>query len=133
MPNPPATKSQITFLYYPQIEPAASFFERTLGFELVVDQGWARIYRTCANAFIGIVAGDKGFHQPQKTNAVLITLVVDHAADWYHYLQEQGVTTLTQLQQRDEIGIECFFFEDPGGYTFEVQQFLSPKISAAFG
>jgi hypothetical protein len=103
-----------------------------MGFELIVDQGWAKIYRTSANAFLGIVAGEKGLHQPQESSAVLITLVVDNAASWYQYLKDQGLTTLTRLQLRNEIGISCFFFEDPGGYTFEVQQFLDPEVAEAF-
>ena len=131
-PGPWRIESQITFLYYSDLEPIASFFQNTLGLDLVGDQGWAKIYRTSSAAFLGIVAGDRGLHRPQEKNAVLITLVVDDAAQWYAYLREQGVSLLTQLQLRDEIGIRCFFFEDPGGYTFEVQQFLDPDVADRF-
>jgi predicted enzyme related to lactoylglutathione lyase len=132
LPGLSRIESQITFLYYSDLEPVASFFENTLGLDLVVDQGWAKIYRTGGAAFLGIVAGDRGFHQTQEKNAVLITLVVDDAVQWYAYLRKQGISLLTQLQVRDEIGIRCFFFEDPGGYTFEVQQFLEPDVADRF-
>ena len=126
-------QSQITFLYYRDLEPIASFFEDVLGLEIVEDQAWAKIYRVAGQAFLGIVAGDKGFHQPQDSNAVLITLVVDDAAQWYDYLKGSGVEMLTGLQHRKEIQIRCFFFQDPGGYAFEVQQFLRPEPARIFG
>jgi predicted enzyme related to lactoylglutathione lyase len=128
-----AVQSQITFLYYRQIEPAASFYEETMGFELVEDQGWAKIYRVGGTAYVGIVNGEKGFHSPQEENAVLVTLVVDDVAAWYEHLQRQGVRMLSPLEHRQEIGIQCFFLQDPGGYTLEVQQFMNPRQAEIFG
>jgi catechol 2,3-dioxygenase-like lactoylglutathione lyase family enzyme len=128
-----AVCAQITFLYYAQIEPAAAFYAQTLGFELVEDQGWAKIYRTGGNAYVGLVAGEKGYHRPQAKSAVLVTLVVDDAARWYEKLRGKGVRLLGELEDRAEIGIRCFFFEDPGGYTLEVQEFLKPEQIAVFG
>ena len=65
----------ITFFYYRDLAAAADFYENTLGFELVDDQGWARIYRIHGTAYLGIVAGERAFHQPREDNAVLLTLV----------------------------------------------------------
>jgi hypothetical protein len=28
--------------------------------------------------------------------------------------------------------VECFFFQGPGGYAFEVQRFLNPDVSKYF-
>jgi predicted enzyme related to lactoylglutathione lyase len=126
-------QSQITFLYYHQIEPATSFYEETMGFELVEDQVWAKIYRVGGTAYVGIVAGEKGYHSPQKENAVLVTVVVDDVATWYEHLQRQGVRMLSPLEHRQEIGIQCFFLQDPGGYTLEVQQFMNPRQAEIFG
>ena len=124
--------SQITFLYYHEIEPIASFYADIMGFDLVEDQGWAKIYRIGGNAFLGIVAGEKGFHQPLEENAVLVTLLVDDVPGWYEYLKAKGVKLLSGLQERADIQIRCFFFEDPGGYSFEVQQFLNPDLAHIF-
>ena len=132
MQRPGNIQSQITFLYYPDIEPISSFYENVLGLELVEDQGWAKIYRTSGNAFLGVVAGDKGFHQPQDKNAVLITLAVADVPAWYDYLSGQGVKLLTEIKHSEEIQVRCFFFEDPGGYSCEVEQFLKPKLSEVF-
>ncbi|MFZ5916441.1 MAG: VOC family protein [Chloroflexota bacterium] len=126
-------KSQITFLYYQEMAPVAAFFQEILGLELVEDQGWARIYRVAGAAFLGIVAGEKGFHAPRPENAVLVTLVVDDVTAWYERLRASGVEMLSQVQHRADIQIRCFFFRDPGGYTFEVQQFLKPALAAILG
>ena len=125
-------KSQITFLYYPEIGPAAAFFEGVLGLELVEDQDWAKIYRVAGGAFLGAVAGEKGFHAPREENAVLVTLVVDDVPRWYEKLKNSGVEMLSEVQHKADIQIRGFFFEDPGGYTFEVQQFLKPELAEVF-
>jgi lactoylglutathione lyase len=125
-------QSQITFLYYEELEPIAAFYENVLGFALVEDQQWAKIYRLGGNAYLGIVNGSRGFHRPQETNAVLVTLVVDDVPEWYAYLQERGVEMLSKLQHKQDIQVRCFFFRDPGGYTFEVQQFLKPELVEVF-
>jgi len=126
-------QSQITFLYYREIGPIASFYQDVMGFDLVEDQEWAKIYRIGGNAYLGIVAGEKGFHKAQEKNAVLVTLVVNDVPGWYDYLKGKGVEMLSALQHKKDIQIRCFFFKDPGGYTFEVQQFLKPDLAQIFG
>ena len=125
-------QSQITFLYYREIEPIATFFQEVMGFDLVEDQGWAKIYRIAGDAFLGVVAGERGFHTPQEKNAVLVTLAVEDVSGWYDYLQDKGVKILSEIQHSEDIGVRCFFFEDPGGYAYEVEQFLKPHLSEVF-
>ncbi|HUW12062.1 MAG TPA: hypothetical protein VM537_20210, partial [Anaerolineae bacterium] len=66
--------SQITFLYYDDLRQAQECYGQVMGFDLVEDQCWAKIYRVSGNSFVGIVAGEKGFRRPQPYNAVLLTL-----------------------------------------------------------
>jgi predicted enzyme related to lactoylglutathione lyase len=127
-----APRSQITFLYYKDLAPIVTFYEEVMGFEKVEDQGWAKIYRVEGNAFIGVAAGENAFHRPQEKNAVLITLVVDDVSGWYQYLRGQGVTMLSNLREVPAIQVRCFFCEDPGGYSLEVQEFLKPELRSAF-
>ena len=130
--NELAVKSQITFLYYHDLEPIARFYEDVIGLALVQDQGWAKIYATAGSAFLGIVGGEKGFHQPRDENAVLVTLIVDDVLAWYSYLKEQGVKLLTEVKEVEEIQVRVFFAEDPGGYALEIQQFLDSKVASIF-
>ena len=96
-PKPIAAQSQITFFYYRDLEDAARFYEQTLRFELVEDQQWAKIYRVAGRAFVGIVAGDKGFRRPQDYNAVLLTVLVNDVDAWYGPSQGTG----RQIPDRD--------------------------------
>jgi len=130
--KPIAAQSQITFFYYRDLEDAAHFYEQTMRFELVEDQKWAKIYRVAGTAFVGIVAGDKGFRRPQDYNAVLLTILVNDVGAWYDHLQEQGVKFLTEIQDKLEIQVRCFFIEDPGGYAVEIQEFLRPDLVKIF-
>jgi len=66
----------ITFFYHKDIQPAVRFYEEIMGFQLVSDQGWAKIFRIAGNSYMGVVAGKEGFYQPQEKNAVLLTVVV---------------------------------------------------------
>jgi predicted enzyme related to lactoylglutathione lyase len=130
--NKQKVKSQITFLYYRDLDPIATFYESIMGFELVEDQGWAKIYRVGGNAYLGIVDEKKGFHNVQEKNAVLVTLVVDDVPWWYEYLKSKGVKILTELTASEEIQVRGFFCADPGGYAIEVQQFLNPVAAQIF-
>lgn len=125
-------QSQITFLYYRDLQPVQKFYQEIMGFELVEDQGWAKIYRVSGNAYLGIVDGKRGFHKAQEKSAVLITLVVDDEFGWYDYLKRKGVKMLTKLREMEDIQIRGFFLEDPGGYAIEVQQFLNPDVARIF-
>ena len=132
-PGRPTIGSQITFLYYADIEPAAAFYGGTLGLELVVDEGWARIFRVGERAFVGVVDGTRGVHRPQERSAVLVTFVVDDVDAWHRYLAGEGVALATDVQDRPDIALRHFFLKDPGGYSVEIQQFLRPEVARAFG
>ena len=109
MENLKKFQSQITFLYVKKFESATSFFEDILGFNLVIDAGWTKIYRSAGNAFIGVVTGEKAFKQPQDENAVLVTLCVNDVPGWYEVLKSKGVKILGELEERSDIGIRHFF------------------------
>jgi hypothetical protein len=104
-----------------------------MGFQLVSDQGWAKIFRIAGNSYVGVVTGKGGFHQPQDKNAVLLTVVVDNVQDWYDRLHETEAILLTKLQDKPDIQVRCFFLQDPAGYAIEIQQFLDPEIASEFG
>jgi len=125
-------QSQITFLYYRDLKPISRFYKEIMGFELVEDQGWAKIYRVSGNAFLGIVDGERGFHKAQEKSAVLITLAVADVFWWYDYLKGEGIKLLTDIRESEEIQVRCFFAEDPGGYAIEIEEFLKPEAARIF-
>ncbi len=124
--------SQITFLYFKDLSGPADFFENILKLELVHDQGFARIYRVAGQSFVGIVDESKGSLKALEQSAVLITLVVDDVRAWFDYLKGQGLKMLSEIKTPELAPVECFFFEGPGGYNFEIQKFLDPETQARF-
>ncbi len=120
----------ITFFYYDDLTAVIPFYEKVLGFELVLDQGLARIYRVGRGHF-GIVDGHRGHLRSQPNSAVLLTIVVDDVPAWHARMQAAGVTGLSDIL----LGRFCehFFFEDPQGYAIEIQRFRDPEIASLFG
>jgi catechol 2,3-dioxygenase-like lactoylglutathione lyase family enzyme len=130
---PMVVSSQITFLYFKDLAEPSRFFEEILKFKKVEDQGFARIYQTGTKAFLGIVDEKHGHcRAPATEKSVLITLVVDDVRAWYDYLKSLGVRMETEPAFQAKANVECFFFQGPGGYVFEIQKFLNPDVSARF-
>jgi len=119
----PGVEGLITFLYYEDLEGAVRFYEEVMGFEKIVDQGWAKIYRVAGEAHVGLVDGSRGYHRPSPSKPVMVTMVVDNVDAWYRYLRVMGVETLTEPRDHEEIGIRAFLLEDPEGYVIEIQKF----------
>lgn len=126
--------SQITFLYYKDLEKARHFYEQIIGLELADDQGACRIYRVKGAAFLGIVDEKHGHcAAPVSESTVLVTLLVNDVKGWRQRLAEEGVKITSELLYKPEIGIEAFFLEDPEGYALEIQSFLEPEKKKIFG
>ena len=120
----------ITFYYYDDILAVAPFYQDVLGFELVLDQGMARIYRIAGNAYFGIVDGNKGHLKHQPHSATLLTVVSEDVSGWHAKLTDAGVAGLSDILR----GRYCehFFFEDPAGYAIEIQRFHNPDVAKLF-
>ncbi len=124
--------SQITFLYFKELTGPAHFFEDILQLQKVVGQGFARIYKISGGAFIGIVDEAKGYCEAPTAKNVLITLVTEDVHPWYERLKDAGVAIDAAPAIHEKANVECFFFEGPGGYAFEIQKFLNPGIAMHF-
>lgn len=122
MPGP-EVKGLITFLYYKDLARAAKFYEDIMGFEKTIDQGWAKIFKVKDAAHVGLVDGKRGYHRPSHTKPVMITVVVSDVDDWYRYLKDKGVKTLSEPRDNVEINIRAFLLKDPEGYVIEIQKF----------
>ena len=119
----PAIDGLITFLYYEDLEKAEDFYRDVMGFQLVTDQGWAKIFNVAECAHVGLVDGNRGYHKASPTKPVMITVVVHDVDQWYEHLQKLGVKTLTEPKDSQELGLRMFLLEDPEGYVIEIQKF----------
>ena len=119
----PKIKQQVTFLPTGDLKKTARFFEEILELALILDQGVCRIYRICEDGFLGFC--EREDFSPQSSS-VIYTFVSPDVDDWYQYLSEKKVEIEKPLTHNPTYNIYHFFFKDPNGYLFEIQEFLDP-------
>lgn len=125
--------SNITFLYFNDLEAAKPFFEEILGLEKVYDPGWSVVYRLRDKAFLGAVDNHSGSIQVTSTDSVLVSLTVSNIEEVYEELKGcKGVEGLSEIKQVKNLDLKSFFFTGPEGYHFEVEQFTSGELSELF-
>ena len=125
--------SNITFLYFNDLEAAKPFFEEVLGLEKAYDPGWAAVYRLRDKAFLGAVDNHSGSIQVTSTDSVLISLTVDNIEEVHESLKgSRGVEGLSEIKQVKDLALKSFFFTGPEGHHFEVEQFTSGALSELF-
>jgi len=124
--------SQISFLYFKEYDKAVDFLGNTLGLELVFDPGWAAVFRTSKDAFIGAVDEVKGSIEVEVKGGTLISITVENVHDWYEKLKKETGLTLTEIKTFEDIGLKSFFFKGPEGYDFEIQEFYNEELRKIF-
>jgi lactoylglutathione lyase len=118
-------ESQITLLYFRNIEKAFRFYEDVLGLKVKIDQGYGRIYEISGRALLGVMDEKRGFLQSGQGKSMMISLVTDDVDPWYEALEKRGVKILSKPLTKEDIGIRSFLFEDPEGHILEIQKFLN--------
>lgn len=122
-------KGLIPWLYYRDLPKAMEFYEEVMGFEMVVDQGWSKIYRIRDGAYMGLVDERHGYHQASEDKPVIVCLNVRDADAWYERLKEKGVGLERQPQESERLRIKVFMLRDPEGYVIEIQESLPGALS----
>jgi lactoylglutathione lyase len=124
MPERPEVKELITFFYYHDVGRAARFYGELMGFELVIDQGFAKIFRVANSAYIGVVDEKKGAQRAHPDKPVELTVVVTDPDAWYAYLKAKGAQLLSEPRTLEDLNLRMFLMHDPEGYLIEIQKFL---------
>lgn len=125
--------SNITFLYFNDLEAAKPFFEDVLGLEMVYDPGWACVYRLQGKAFLGAVDNHSGSIKVTSRDSVLVSLTVSNIKEVHAAFEDcKGVEGLSDIKQVKDMDLQSFFFTGPEGYHFEVEQFMSGELSELF-
>ncbi len=121
--------SNITFIYYNSLEYGSFFMENVLDLELIMDQGFAKVYRVNETSFVGIVQLTKATEYKGNT---LLSLNTSDCLKEYKRVSKLECYSLTDIQRLDQIPLDSFFFKDEEGHDFEIQQFLSEKDQLMF-
>lgn len=123
-------QANLVFFYYPDLEEAENFYGNLLGFEKVLDYGFARIFRISPSTFIGLVDETKGMHDPSEPKSVTLSFATNEIDQWYRYLSDQGVLMHRPLSDSLRIPIRGFVALDPAGYFLEFETFLEHPQNA---
>ncbi len=124
--------SQITFLYFQDYEVACNFFTEVLELEVAYDPGWAIVFRTTANSYIGAVNQKSGSINNDSKGGTLISLTVHNVDELYEIFKNKQVDELSEIKFFDDIGLKSFFFKGPEGYDFETQEFTNNELRNLF-
>ena len=122
----------MTFIYLDQVEETKLFFEDCLRLEPVFEPTWARVYKVSKGGFLGIVDKKKGSLSKTYQGGTLVSLTVDKVSEYYERIKAYGVENLSEIKTFEDIGVESFFFNGPGGYDFEIQMFTKDAIRKLF-
>lgn len=124
--------SQVTFLYFDELEKAKSFFEDTLQLEVAFDPGWACVWRIGKDSFLGGVDVKKGSIEVKTRGGVLVSLTVRNIEEVFEKLKEYNIDDMTDIKYFEDIKLKSFLFTGPEGYKFEIQEFMSEELSRIF-
>ena len=124
--TPPSVSGLLTFFYYKDFQKAGDFYENIMGFKLVQDQKWAKIFQVSENSFMGCVDGNIGYHKASPTKPVMLTVIVDDPDAWYEHFKINGIETINEPHEDEELNMRIFLLHDPEGYVIEIQKFHDP-------
>ena len=77
----------ITWTYHKDMLKMQRFYEEVLGFTLVADQGWTKIYQTSSTGFIGLVDEQRGMENYADEKAIEIEWTIADLAPFNSYAQ----------------------------------------------
>jgi catechol 2,3-dioxygenase-like lactoylglutathione lyase family enzyme len=112
-------KATVLWFYYKDMNGIQRFYEDTLGFDLIVDQGWAKIYPIGPTGYFGLVDESRGMHQFSEEKAVTLSILTDDVDGWYDYVSVQPSVEMRSEAIHDADNYRAFIAYDPGGYYLE--------------
>ncbi len=125
-PRELGVQAMVIWLYYRDLDRAQRFYEESIGLDLIVDQGWAKVYPASRAGFIGLVDGARGLHAATDEKAVTVALFTDDVDGWFEHMRGRPGFELRTPEILDESGrVRVFVGYDPEGYFLEWDTFLN--------
>ena len=120
-----SVRATVIWLYYRDLASAQRFYEALLGVDLLVDQGWAKVYQVAGSWFVGLVDGKQGLHQTAEQKCVTVSFFTDNVDGWFARAPRTEGFALRTPEIGDESGrVRLFVGYDPEGYFLEWDTFL---------
>jgi catechol 2,3-dioxygenase-like lactoylglutathione lyase family enzyme len=81
----------ITWTYHRDLLKMQRFYEEVLGFTLVADQGWTKIYQTAPNSYVGLVDECRGMENYSETKAVELQWNISDGTAFQAYAKDNWI------------------------------------------
>ncbi|MBK6489507.1 MAG: VOC family protein [Gemmatimonadetes bacterium] len=122
----------VTWLYYRDMQAMQTFYEEVMGLKLVVDQGWAKVYRGSRTGYVGLVDERRGMNRWSEKKAVNVSFIIDDIDGWFNYVKAHDTFPLRGTSVNDdEAGrYRAFVGYDPEGYYMEFDLFREHPLNA---
>lgn len=120
---PPDIVATNAFYYYADVESAWAFYRDVLGFETVVDYGFAKILRIANSSYLTLVQASEGMHTADEPKTVTLTLVTDELSRWSEHLTASAVPMRIAYEDDSQQVRNSFVAIDPEGYLLRFVRF----------
>lgn len=108
------------FYYYADVDAAWEFYRDTLGFETVVDYGFAKIMRVASSSYLTLVRASEGMHSVDEPKTVTLNLITDELTRWNEHLVARNVPMRIAHEDKSQ---SSFVAIDPEGYDLKFIRF----------
>ena len=112
-------KATVVWFYYKDMEGIQRFYEEVLGMDLIVDQGWAKIYPAGPTGYFGLVDEKLGMHNYTEQKAVTMSFFTADIDGWYEHLSTNDAIEMRSPRIEEEDEYRAFVAYDPEGYFLE--------------
>ena len=127
--RPPELRVQATvlWLYYRDLPAMERFWEGLLGVDLLVDQGWAKVYPASRTGFIGLVDGERGLHEATDDKSVTVSFFTPDVAAWRLRTGRLGLEARSPELGTESGRVSTWVAFDPEGYFLEWDTFADQE------
>lgn len=112
-------KATVIWFYYKDMDGIQRFYEDVMGFDMIVDQGWAKIYRVGPTGYFGLVDETRGMHSYTEDKGVTMSFITDNIDGWWDYLNSRDEVEMRHEAIEEEDRYRAVVAYDPEGYYLE--------------
>ena len=124
-PDDLGLQATVLWLYYRDMERMERFYRDTFGHDIIVDQGWAKVFAVSSAGYLGLVDGERGLHQSTDEKSVTVSFFTDDVEGWFDYMQGvEGFEFRTGELGEERGRVTTLVGYDPEGYFLEWDTFL---------
>jgi predicted enzyme related to lactoylglutathione lyase len=117
-------RATVLWLYFDELAAAEAFYEELFDVDVLVDQGWAKVYPMSRTGYIGLVDASRGLHQATADKGVTMSFLTQDVRAWMARVRDLGIELRTPEIMMESDLVETFVAYDPTHYFMEWDTFL---------